>query len=140
MLPGLRVVAIAVILQAFVGLYTKIAHQYVMTAIVFISALAYYIKPTTPVILIEFAIAGFIGYFYVKVPESQNNYSIPSRFKGCVYGLKNLILFFIILGGCLLALPYLTNRLAIIFALFYKIGSLVIGGGHVILPIMYSEF
>jgi chromate transporter len=37
-------------------------------------------------------------------------------------------------------LPFLTHRLLIIFSVFYKIGSMVIGGGHVILPIMYSEF
>lgn len=132
--------AIAVILQAFVGLYTKIAHQYVLAGIVFISALAYYIKPTTAIILIEFVIAGGVGFYYVKVPDSQSNYSIPSRFKDFVYGFKNLIMFFVVLVACLVSLPYLTSRYAIIFALFYKIGSLVIGGGHVILPIMYSEF
>lgn len=51
-LPGFRVVAIAVILQAFIGLFKKIANQYVMIAIVFVSAFAYYLKPVTAVILI----------------------------------------------------------------------------------------
>lgn len=51
-LPGLRVVAVAVILQAFVALFKKVTTQYIMVAIVFASAAAYYFKPTTPVILI----------------------------------------------------------------------------------------
>lgn len=51
-LPGFRVVAVAVILQAFVGLFKKITKEYVMIAIVFVSAAAYYLKPTTAVILI----------------------------------------------------------------------------------------
>lgn len=44
-LPGFRIVAVAVILQAFVGLFKKITNQIIMVAIVFISAIAYYFKP-----------------------------------------------------------------------------------------------
>lgn len=51
-LPGFRVVAVAVILQAFVGLFKKITTQYIMIIVVFVSAIAYYIKPVTAVILI----------------------------------------------------------------------------------------
>ncbi len=51
-LPGFRVVAVAVILQAFVGLFKKITTQYIMIVIVFASAIAYYIELITAVILI----------------------------------------------------------------------------------------
>lgn len=106
-LPGFRVVAVAVILQAFVGLFRKITKEYVMIAIVFVSAAIYYVKPTTTVILLEFLVAGILGYFYAKVPESTENVAIPSRFTSKVYGLKNLIIFFIILFIALVSLPHL---------------------------------
>jgi chromate transport protein ChrA len=69
-LPGFRVVAVAVILQAFVGLFKKITNQRVMIGIVFCCAAVYYFEPTTAVILIEFAIGGVLGYFYYQVPDS----------------------------------------------------------------------
>jgi len=52
--------------------------------------------------------------------------------------MKNIIIFFLILAAVIIGLPFLHNKILIIFSVFYKIGSLVIGGGHVILPIMYS--
>lgn len=51
-LPGFRVVAIALILQAFVGLFKKVTNQLSMVLIVAVSATLYYIKPETKVILI----------------------------------------------------------------------------------------
>ena len=63
-LPGFRVVAVAVILQAFVGLFKKVMNQRVMIGIVFVSAVLYYLSPTTEVILGEFAVAGVLGYFF----------------------------------------------------------------------------
>lgn len=68
MLPGLRVVAVAVIFQAFVGLFKKIANQYAMMIIVIASALIYYFYRSTLVILLLFAISGVLGLYFHKVP------------------------------------------------------------------------
>jgi len=70
-LPGFRVVAVAVILQAFVGLFRKITMQYAMVVVVLVSAAVYYFKPTAIVILIEFAVAAVVGLVFVKQPESN---------------------------------------------------------------------
>lgn len=131
-------VAVALIIQAFVSLFKKIVNSALMIVIVLVSAGIYYFYPYSEVIIGEFIIAGILGYFYSKVPPIHENYNIPLRFTSRIFGIKNMIIFILILAISLVSLPYLSSKILIIFTEFYKIGSLVIGGGHVILPIMYS--
>lgn len=71
---------------------------------------------------------------------TSNNKEINQRFNSWVYGIKNIVIYGGILGIVIIVLPEVSNVMVILFCEFYKIGSLVIGGGHVILPIMQSEF
>ena len=139
-MPGLRIVAVAIILQAFYRLFTKIVSQKIMIFVIFFSSIIYYFSRRFITLLILFTIAGLIGYFFVSLSNKEQNSVIPNRFKSSVYGLKNLVIFSILLAVAFFSLAVTDDPNLIIFSIFYKIGALAIGGGHVILPLMYVSF
>ena len=132
--------AIAIILQAFYRLFTKIVHQKVMIIVVLCSSISYYFFRNFGTLLILFATAGLTGYFLTKLPTTDNNILIADRFRSRVFGLKNLGIFAVLLALAFFILGRTDNVNLIVFGVFYKIGSLAIGGGHVILPLMYVSF
>lgn len=49
------------------------------------------------------------------------------------------VIFFLLLVGLPLLRPWIDNRSFDIFDSFFRVGSLVFGGGHVVLPLLQSE-
>jgi chromate transporter len=54
-------------------------------------------------------------------------------------GIVALVLFFAILAGLPFARQFESNQTLAIFDSFFRSGSLVFGGGHVVLPLLQSE-
>ncbi|HEY9578199.1 MAG TPA: chromate transporter [Pseudobacillus sp.] len=136
---GLKLVAVAVVAHAVAGMAGKLAPDLYRKAIVLFAltmALLWQAALTQVLIILIGALAGYLLY---KQPRSEefSPLSFPISRK---FGIICLVLFF----GLLIALPLLReivswNWLAMTDS-FYRAGSLVFGGGHVVLPLLEREF
>jgi len=90
--------------------------------------------------IIIIVISGIVGWKFLQVPSMESaRVTISNRIKPWI-GVVTLVTFF----GLLIGLPLLrqlfdTNQTLSIIDSFYRSGSLVFGGGHVVLPLLQSE-
>ena len=104
-----------------------------------IATVVYYYLQSSLTIFIMFILGGIFNLLTEKDQPSEEENAYNNRFNSCPYGLKNIFLYFIGLGlSFYIILSGVEENLQIVWATFYRIGSLVIGGGHVILPLMWS--
>jgi chromate transporter len=136
---GLKIVAVAVVAHAIWGMAQKLTPDLSRKAIALLALICTLLWQTAytqvSVILIA-AVAGFIIYKGQK-EDSPTAIQVPlsRRFAFICLGL-----FF----GLLIVLPILRELTAsswvVMFDSFYRSGSLVFGGGHVVLPLLEREF
>lgn len=136
---GLKLVAVAVVAHAVIGMAQKLTPDLKRKAIALLALVITLLWQTAysqvGVILIS-AIIGFLIYRHQK-DESDGKVSFPVT-RGFAIGC--LVLFF----GLLFLLPILREVTSVhwiaMFDSFYRSGSLVFGGGHVVLPLLEKEF
>ena len=137
-LESLKVVAVAVVAQAVWGMARSLCTD---TARISIMAVATCVVLALPSAFGQVGVivaAGVAGLFLFRVPRDLAHEALPldaSRRAGALW----LLLFVLLLVGLpLLALAVPGKALAMIDA-FYRAGSLVFGGGHVVLPLLQAE-
>lgn len=135
---GLKIIAVAVVAHAVLGMGRNLTPDRNRATIALLTAIAILMWPTAVTQVLLILLAGLVGTFlYQKasIPDIVN-FKIPiSRWVALIC----LILFF----GLLILLP-LFSQLAPsqwlqVFDSFYRSGSLVFGGGHVVLPLLERE-
>ena len=139
-LQGLKIAAVAVVAQAVWGMSRTLAPDRNRASIAITASIVSltWTTPFTPIIII--VIAGIIGWKFLKVSDAKSNRTaISNRIKPWV-GILALVIFV----GLLLGLPvgrqiFGTHQTLLIIDSFYRSGSLVFGGGHVVLPLLQSE-
>ena len=137
---GLKIAAVAVVAQAVWGMSRNLAPDRERGSIAIVAAIVALALPTaaTPVLII--VVAGLVGWRLLPAPDSpEERMAISKRVPPWV-GIAALVLFF----GLLLGLPALRqivgmNQPLAMVDSFYRSGSLVFGGGHVVLPILQAE-
>ncbi|MEW9053932.1 MAG: chromate transporter [Neobacillus sp.] len=136
---GLKIVAVAVVAHAILGMAQKLTPDLNRKAIALFALIVVLLWQTAftqvGVILIS-ALAGFLLYRnQADEDSSRMHFPISRRFATIC-----LVLFF----GLLVLLPILREVTALnwiaMFDSFYRSGSLVFGGGHVVLPLLEREF
>ncbi|PWW28458.1 chromate transporter [Cytobacillus oceanisediminis] len=136
---GLKIVAVAVVAHAVLGMAQKLVPDLPRKTIALIAIIATLLWQTAFTQVAIILISGFIGFLIYKKHAENNDaeihFPISKRFAiGC------LVLFF----GLLILLPILREFTALnwvaLFDSFYRSGSLVFGGGHVVLPLLEREF
>src|SRR4051812_1940282 len=136
---GLKIVAVAVVAHAILGMAQKLTPDLKRKAIALfalVGTLLWQTAITQVGVIIVSAIIGFILYKQnTESDDSQNDFPISHRFAAIC-----LSLFF----GLLILLPILREITSLswiaMFDSFYRSGSLVFGGGHVVLPLLEREF
>lgn len=135
---GLKVVAVAIVAHAVWGMGKKLAPDKPRVTIAIITAVLTLLYPSALTQIILIIAAGIIGVKMYNKKEKQpiEHIDIPvSRTAGII----SWIIFF----GMLIVLPIvrqLTNlKFVAVFDTFYRVGSLVFGGGHVVLPLLERE-
>lgn len=136
---GLKVVAVAVVAQAVWGMAKSLCPDVSRITVMTITACLMLIFPAfiwgqIAIILI----AGIFGAWYFSPKQLAAHEPLPIQMRHSV-GVFWIVLFF----ALLLALPalsdfYPSQALAMTSA-FYRAGSLVFGGGHVVLPLLQAE-
>lgn len=139
-LHGLKVVAVAVVAQAVWGMARQFCTNRAYMTIAILAALAILAMPSAAGQILVIITAGLIGWRLAPgaaaVPADAALVPLGRRF-----GVVSAVLFF----GLLLGLPLLRlilpdnpNGTLALFDSFYRVGSLVFGGGHVVLPLLQA--
>lgn len=135
---GLKIVAVAIVAQAVLGMGQKLTPDRSRITIAVGAAALVLLWPTAYTQVLLIAAAGILGlWLYKKNPDSGSQ-SLRIAV-GKPFAIGCLVLFF----GLLVALPLLRQTFDIkwlaLFDSFYRSGSLVFGGGHVVLPLLERE-
>lgn len=135
---SLKVVAAAVVLHALIGLGKKLTPDKSRLAIALVSAMIMLLYPSAWMQILIILAAGFLGLklFQNKAASKIESFHVKISKKAGIISL-------LILVGALIVLPILNNALnnslINIFDVFFRVGSLVFGGGHVVLPMIERE-
>lgn len=138
-LKGLKIAAVAVVAQALWGMSTTLASDKARATIAVLAAIAILISPIALSIVIVILVAGTYGWWrfrhYVDdSPTDEFSYDIP-RWVGITFA----VMFFVLLIGLPFGRVLLDVDVLTIFDAFFRSGSLVFGGGHVVLPTLETE-
>lgn len=136
---GLKIVAVAVVAHAILGMAQKLTPDLKRKAIALLALVVTLLWPTAYTQVGIIILSAFIGYLLYKEHKENDdariNFPISRSF-----ALICLALFF----GLLILLPILRKFTSLhwiaMFDSFYRSGSLVFGGGHVVLPLLEREF
>lgn len=137
-LHGLKVVAVAVVAQAVWGMARNLCPDATRITIMTAATCVVLLVPSTWAQVGVIGVAAIIGLLLFKPPQDLAHDPLPIVIRRRV-GLFWLTLFFALLMGLpLLAALYPNQALSMVDA-FYRAGSLVFGGGHVVLPLLQVE-
>ena len=140
-MQGLKLVAVAIVAQAVIGMGKKLTNtKSTITLALFVLILSLTID-NLYIQVIALSITGIYGLIFLKETSTDKNYLRVKTFKlPKMLGFISISLFFLLL----IVLPIvssMTNNLWLrMFDSFYRSGSLVFGGGHVVLPLLENEF
>ncbi|ASN05974.1 chromate efflux transporter [Virgibacillus necropolis] len=135
---SLKIVAVAVVLHALIGLGKKLTPDKTRLAIAIVAATVMLIYPSAWMQILLIVGAGMVGLklFKNRAESKVKPFSVNISKKTGIISLSILVF-------SLIALPILTkltdNPLVNIFDIFFRVGSLVFGGGHVVLPMIERE-
>jgi chromate transporter len=135
---GLKIVAVAIVAQAVWGMAQTLCRGPQRLLIMALAALATGLLHGSLVQLGVIVLAGLAGRLLLHGPQMTLQEQLPLVVSRRA-GRACLLLFFVLLAGIpLLASLYPAPWLQQI-NIFYRVGSLVFGGGHVVLPLLQAE-
>lgn len=137
-LHGLKVVAVAVVAQAVWGMARNLCPDAPRISIMAAATCFVLLIPSAWGQVSVIILAAIVGLLLFKPQQGEAHDPLPISVRRRV-GLFWLALFFaLLLGLPLLAAVFPNQTLAMVDA-FYRAGSLVFGGGHVVLPLLQAE-
>ena len=136
-LHGLKVVAVAVVAQAVWGMARNLCPDAPRFTLAVVAATVVLAWPTSAGQVAAIAIGGIVGWLALgaKTDDAHVEMGITLG-KGA--GTLALLLFFVLLLGLPIASALYASQSLALFDAFYRAGSLVFGGGHVVLPLLQS--
>ena len=137
-LHGLKVVAVAVVAQAVWGMARTLCPDTPRITLTVIAAVAVIVSPTPLMQIAVIAAGGIAGLFFLQSDIQKDNSSLEIETSRGV-AIVAIALFFALLLSLPLIAATLPSQGLSLFDSFYRSGSLVFGGGHVVLPLLQSE-
>ncbi|WP_082235668.1 chromate efflux transporter [Halobacillus massiliensis] len=137
-IQSLKIVAAAVVLHALIGLGKKLTPDSPRIIIALAAAFIMLIYPSAWVQILIILAAGLVGakLFHKAANTKAEPFPVTFSKKAGAAALA-------VLAGLLAFLPLLArsteNALIQMFDTFFRVGSLVFGGGHVVLPMLERE-
>ena len=137
-LHGLKVVAVAVVAQAVWGMARSLCPDRERATIAILASIVTLAWQTAIGQLSSIAIAGVVGLmiFPGTASSSLSHMRFPVGKKTAVAAW---IIFFALLFGLPLVRQLAPSHALEVFDSFFRVGSLVFGGGHVVLPLLQTE-
>jgi len=137
-LHGLKVVAVAVVAQAVWGMARSLCPDRERATIAILASMVTLAWPTAAGQLSSIASAGIVGLmiFPGATTSSISHMRFPVSKTTGIFAWG--IFFALLLGLPLLRQVWASHALEV-FDSFFRVGSLVFGGGHVVLPLLQTE-
>lgn len=136
-LHGLKVVAVAVVAQAVWGMARTLCTDVLRVSIMVMAACVALLEPSAWGQVSVIAAAGLAGLLLFKPDQSAEHDPLPITISPRI-GVIWLSLFLALLIGLPLLTQLLPNQTVAMVDAFYRSGSLVFGGGHVVLPLLQA--
>ena len=137
-LHGLKVVAVAVVAQAVWGMARNLCPDAPRITIMAAATCFVLLVPSALAQVGVIAAAAIIGLLLFKPQQGSAHDPMPISI-GRRVSLLWLTLFFALLIGLPLMAAMFPNQTLSMVDAFYRAGSLVFGGGHVVLPLLQAE-
>src|SRR5262249_36090617 len=138
LLHGLKVVAVVIVAQAVWGMAKNLAPDPPRATIAILSTAGVLLLPIQIGQIGVIALAAIIGWRFLRSDTVDDSSPISVRVPRWLS-----IGAWVRLFGLLIGLPLLRSLVSFqplaLFDSFYRSGSLVFGGGHVVLPLLQSE-
>jgi chromate transporter len=137
-LHGLKIVAVAVVAQAVWGMARSLCPDRERATIAILAAIFTLAWPSAVGQLSSIVIAGVTGavIFPGQTSSSPSQMRFPIAKKT---GIVAWIIFFVLLVGLPFYRQISPSHGLEVFDSFFRVGSLVFGGGHVVLPLLQTE-
>src|SRR5699024_1675307 len=135
---GLKIVAVAVVAQAIIGMAKKLTPDLKRKTIALFALVGTLIWQTAFTQVGVILIAALFGFLLYK--QHQENEEVSSPFP---IAKRISVICLLLFVGLLFLLPIIRETTGLywvaMFDSFYRSGSLVFGGGHVVLPLLEQE-
>lgn len=137
---GLKIVAVVIVAQSILSMGKKLANEKLTASIAALAAIIMLLIPTAITQVAVILGSGLIGIWLFKdrnvdLENEQSNFNTPKTH----YSLLFLVAFFSLLVIFPVLRELFDSQELAIFDSFYRSGSLVFGGGHVVLPLLELE-
>ena len=137
-LHGLKVVAVAVVAQAVWGMGKSLAADRPRASLAIAAALVVLASRTAITQVLVIVVAGVVGWLLLPAPASTATTAGRVAVSRGV-AIAALVLFVALLVGLPIARAVAPGQALAVFDSFSRAGSLVFGGGHVVLPLLQAE-
>ena len=138
-LQGLKAIVVVIVLQAILGMSKNILKDYIGFIIATLTTVILIFFPSSLNQFLCLIFSGFLGLVIYK-NEKQSDIKKTFQLRIKLLSFLTLFLFF----SLLFLLPFLSeffnSNILDLASSFFRIGSLVFGGGHVVLPLLQEEF
>jgi chromate transporter len=132
LLHGLKLVAVAIVAQAVMGMARSLCPDRVRASIATTALVVMLLAPSSVFQIGTIVAGGIAGRLLCRGDASAAPDAFPMKVSRR-FAAVCLVLFFVLLAAALV--PARTGTLAL-FDAFYRSGALVFGGGHVVLPLL----
>ena len=136
---GLKAVVVIIVLQAILGMQKNFLKDIFSYSIAFFTALILILFPSSLNQFLCLILCGLLGVIYYR-NEKVSELKIDKSSKINLLSYISLILFFLLLILLPILNSFFESEILSLANTFFKIGSLVFGGGHVVLPLLQEEF
>lgn len=136
-LHGLKVAAVAVVAQAVLSMMRSLAPDRQRATLAVVAIALVLAVPGVFGQIAAIVIGGIIGVTLLRSAAPENHVSLPHPVSRAAGMLALVVFSALLLGLPLLAAAFQTQAIAL-FEAFYRAGSLVFGGGHVVLPLLQA--
>lgn len=132
LIQGLMILAFVVVLQGVLGMGKQLCQTQASFAIAVLSFIVLVMFSHSFIHLMVIAGGAGLGFFFCRSQALNTEANTIQTTMGMKTTLVCSALFIVLLGG----LPMLSGELAAQSTIFFQAGSMVFGGGHVVLPLL----
>ena len=137
-LHGLKVVAVAVVANAAWGMARILCTDRQRATLAILAAIAMLAAPNNLIQVAVIVAGGLLGWLFLRGDQAVATLGQRSNI-GKTLAMVSLTLFAVLLVGLPILRQVVDYKPLEVFDSFFRVGSLVFGGGHVVLPLLQAE-
>jgi len=137
-LHGLKIAAVAVVANAVWGMARSLAPDRPRATLAIAAAVIVLAWPGAPGQVLVIVLAGLVGWRLFGGAGDAGRVALRTTIRRPL-AVASLALFFALLIGLPLVRQAVPSQPLVMFDSFFRVGSLVFGGGHVVLPLLQAE-